>query len=50
MVKKILKTIAEFFSPSPNSLGYILDQYEPLGASRCPIPEKKKVIEEDFSI
>jgi len=53
---KILKTIADYImyflsmEPSPTSLGGILDSYELCGRSKCPVPEKKEKIEEDYSI
>ena len=52
MTKKILKAIKKFFNegPGPSSLGGILDGYELCSWSKCPVPEKKKKIEEDYSI
>jgi hypothetical protein len=52
MVKKILKAIWKFISdgPGPSSLGGILDSYELCGWQKCPVPEKKQIIKEDYSI
>jgi len=64
MVKKVLKTIKKFFNErrtrdeklfpwrglSLSGLGGILDSYELCGWGKCPVPEKKKIIEEDYSI
>lgn len=53
---KILKTIGDYImyflnsGPGPSSLGGILDSYELCGWQKCPVPEKKEIIEEDYSI
>jgi len=47
MVKKVLELIVDFFTHMGNGP---FDELELCGWSKCPVPEKKEIIEEDYSI